>query len=273
MSATDATALRRLLEQVQSGERSVDDAFAQLRRAPATDLGFATIDHDRARRCGFPEVVFCQGKTPSDAADIAAEILTRSDRLLMTRVEQAHADAVLARLPGARHHVRARCVTVQPPDLPQRGLVAVVSAGTADLPVAEEAAVTLHIAGNRVEPFTDIGVAGLHRLLARIDAIRAANAIVVCAGMDGALPSVIGGLVDKPVIAVPTSIGYGAAFAGLAALLGMLNSCAAGVAVVNIDNGFGAGYLASQINLQSASMRARASLRQLDDDAGIGHRE
>ncbi|HEX5053910.1 MAG TPA: nickel pincer cofactor biosynthesis protein LarB [Planctomycetota bacterium] len=255
--ADEAASLRALLEQVRAGERTVDDAFSQLCAAPRADLGFATIDHDRTRRCGFPEVVFCEGKTPDDAADIAAEILTRADRLLMTRADHAQADAVLDRVPVARHHVRARCITVQPPDLQLRGLVAVVSAGTADLPVAEEVAVTLGIAGNRVEQFTDIGVAGLHRLLARIDAIREANAIVVCAGMEGALPSVVAGLVDKPVIAVPTSVGYGAAFGGIAALLGMLNSCAAGVAVVNIDNGFGAGYLASQINLRSTRQEPR----------------
>ncbi len=253
-AATTEAMLRRLLQQVRTGERSVDDALAQLRTttAAAAELGFATIDHDRARRCGFPEVVYCAGKTPADAAEIAAEILTRADRLLMTRADPMIAAAVCARLPQARYHERARCVVVSPPDLPQRGLVAVVSAGTADLPVAEEATVTLHLGGNRTEPFTDIGVAGLHRLLACIDRIRAANVIVVAAGMDGALPSVVAGLVDKPVVAVPTSIGYGAAFGGLASLLAMLNACAAGVAVVNIDNGFGAGYLASLINLRTA---------------------
>ena len=247
-------ALRRLLQQVRAGGCSIDDALATLRTegAAAKDLGFATVDHDRARRCGFPEVVFCQGKTPEDAAAIAAEILTRADRLLMTRADPAHAAAVVERLPRARYHARARCITVEPAELTRRGLVAVVSAGTADLPVAEEAGVTLELAGNHVERFTDIGVAGLHRLLGRIDAIRAANVVVAAAGMEGALPSVIAGLVDKPVIAVPTSVGYGASFGGLTALLGMLNSCAAGVAVVNIDNGFGAGYLASLINLRTA---------------------
>jgi len=252
----DEAALRQLLVQVQCGEASIDEALANL--APLTaplagQLGFATVDHDRARRCGFPEVVFCQGKSPSDAAAIAVEILTRSDRVLLTRADAAHAAAVRERLPQAHHHERARCLTVVPEGLPLRGRVAVVSAGTADLPVAEEACVTLAASGNRVEPFTDVGVAGLHRLLARIDAIRAANVVIAVAGMEGALPSVLAGLIDKPVIAVPTSVGYGASFGGLTALLAMMNSCAAGVAVVNIDNGFGAGYLASLINLRIAS--------------------
>jgi pyridinium-3,5-biscarboxylic acid mononucleotide synthase len=257
----DRNDLRTLLEAVRRGDRSVDEALAHLRlaAAPPGELGVTTIDHDRARRCGFPEVVFCQGKSPEDAAAIAQEILTRSDRLLMTRADEAHAEAVLAAVPGAVHHRRARCITHLPEDQGGgdegtgdhggRGLVAVVSAGTADLPVAEEAVVTLRAAGNKVEQFTDVGVAGLHRLLRHLEAIRRANVIVAVAGMEGALPSVLGGLVDRPVIAVPTSVGYGANFGGLSALLTMLNSCAAGVAVVNIDNGFGAGHLASRINL------------------------
>ncbi len=172
--------------------------------------------------------------------------------MLLTRAEQAHVEAVCSAIPDARHHARARCLTVTRSELPAHGEVAVVSAGTADLPVADEAAVTLEVAGNHVTRHTDVGVAGIHRLMARIEAIRRANAVVVVAGMEGALPSVVAGLVDKPVIAVPTSVGYGASFAGLSALLTMLNSCAAGIAVVNIDNGFGAGYLASQINRQTA---------------------
>jgi NCAIR mutase (PurE)-related protein len=250
--------LRRLLEQVRAGDRSVDEALAALQAggtAPrARELGFATVDHDRARRCGFPEVVFCPGKRPADAAAIAVEILTRADRVLLTRAEPAHAEAVLAARPDAVWHRRARCVTVTPPDLPQHGLVAVASAGTSDLPVADEAAVTLRTFGNRVEQFTDVGVAGLHRLLAHIDRIRAANVVIACAGMEGALPSVLAGLLDRPLVAVPTSIGYGASFDGLAALLTMLNGCAAGVGVVNIDNGFGAGYLASLVNLRIAGV-------------------
>ena len=253
MNAQPDPSLRELLQQVQHGRRSVDDALAALQRSPAAELGFATVDHDRTRRCGHPEVVFCQGKTPGDAAAIAVEILQRADRVLLTRCEPAHAAAVRERLPQARWHERARCVAVVPDAAPRTGRVAVVSAGTADLPVADEAAVTLDFTGCRVERFTDVGVAGLHRLLRHLDAIRAANAIVVVAGMEGALPSVLGGLVDRPLIAVPTSVGYGASFGGLAALLTMLNSCAAGVGVVNIDNGFGAGILASQINRRCAA--------------------
>lgn len=265
--------LRQLLAAVQSGDRSVDDALQELQARPATSgyathgteagsqqLDFATIDHDRKRRCGFPEVVFCQGKTAADTAVIATEILTRADRVLLTRATKEHADAVQQQLPQAVYHERARCVTVTPGGQPldqlaQLGHAAVVCAGTADLPVAQEAATTLRIAGNRVAEFCDIGVAGLHRLLHRLPEIRSANVIVVVAGMEGALPSVIAGLVDKPVIAVPTSVGYGACFAGLSALLTMLNSCAAGIGVVNIDNGFGAGYLASQINHAAAQAR------------------
>ncbi|HEB53992.1 MAG TPA: nickel pincer cofactor biosynthesis protein LarB [bacterium] len=253
--------LRALLERVRAGDVAVDEALARLGANPPADgaLGFATVDHQRAERCGFPEVVFCQGKTPADSAAIAREILTRSDRLLMTRADKHHRQAVQAAVPTARWHERARCLTVARDEPEAVGEVAVVSAGTADLPVAGEATVTLRIAGNRVSEYTDVGVAGLHRLLDRIDAIRRANAVVVVAGMEGALPSVVAGLIDKPVIAVPTSIGYGAAFAGLAALLTMLNSCAAGIGVVNIDNGFGAGYLASQINRQSASQNRPTS--------------
>ena len=254
-ASPDQNTLRQLLQDVQRGDCSVEAALARFGalapRPPAAELGFATVDHDRAGRCGFPEVVFCPGKTPADAAAIAAEILTRADRVLLTRADPAHAAAVLARLPQAQYHERARCLTVAPPDLPQRGRVAVVCAGTADLPVAEEAAVTLRIAGNLVEQFTDVGVAGLHRLLAHLPAIRQAAVVVAVAGMEGALPSVLAGLLDRPVIAVPTSVGYGASFGGLTALLAMLNSCAAGTAVVNIDNGFGAGYLASLINLRT----------------------
>lgn len=254
---TDAAArLRALLSAVQAGRRSVDDALRELQHAgaaaasdaAASPFDFATVDHDRHRRCGFPEVVFCERKTPADAAAIAAEILHRSDRLLMTRASAEHAAAVAAVAPRATFHERARCIAVAPEHPVETGLVAVVSAGTADLPVAEEAIVTARLTGSRVAAFADVGVAGVHRLLARIDAIRRARVVVVVAGMEGALPSVVGGLVDRPVIAVPTSVGYGASFGGLAALLTMLNSCAAGVGVVNIDNGFGAGYLASQIN-------------------------
>jgi hypothetical protein len=239
--------LRELLALVRAGELDVDAALAQL--APGRELGFAHVDHERSARCGFPEVVFCPGKRPEEAAAIAQEILTRSDRVLLTRVDAAHARAVQQVLPDAVVHERARCITVERGDRPRRGCVALVAAGTADLPVAEEAAVTLDLFGNRVERHYDVGVSGLHRLLAKIPSVRTANVAVAIAGMEGALPSVLAGLLHRPVIAVPTSVGYGAAFGGLAALLAMLNSCAAGVAVVNIDNGFGAGYLASLVNL------------------------
>jgi NCAIR mutase (PurE)-related protein len=247
--------LRTLLDDVRAGNRSIDDAMRALRSpltAAAAQLDVATVDHDRAQRCGVPEVVFCEGKRANDAAAIAFEIHARARRVLLTRARPEHFAAVRERLPSAHWHDPARCITVASP-APEHGLVAVVCAGTADLPVAEEAAVTARFAGSRVETFTDVGVAGLHRLFARLDAIRAANAIVAVAGMEGALPSVLAGLVDRPVIAVPTSIGYGASFGGLTALLAMLNSCAAGVAVVNIDNGFGAGYLAARINSRTAS--------------------
>jgi NCAIR mutase (PurE)-related protein len=254
--------LRDLLAKVQSGERSIDDALQALQVAgtpeSAARLDFATVDHDRSRRCGFPEVVFCQGKTASDTAAIATEILTRADRVLLTRANAEHAAAVQQAIPRAEYHERARCLTVTPAgqsltELAKTGHAAVICAGTSDLPVGAEAATTLRIAGNRVTEFTDVGVAGLHRLLERMPEIRTAKVIVAVAGMEGALPSVVAGLVDKPVIAVPTSVGYGASFAGLSALLTMLNSCAAGIGVVNIDNGFGAGYLASQINLGTSS--------------------
>lgn len=239
--------LRRLLQQVQAGELAVEAALPLL--AAAGDLSFAQVDHDRARRCGLPEVVFCPGKLPAEAAAIAVEVLQRQDRVLLTRADGAHVAAVRAALPDAVHHARARCLVVDRAPRPGQGLVAVVAAGTADLDVAEEAAVTLQLCGSRIERHYDVGVAGLHRLLDRLPAIRAARAVVAVAGMEGALPSVLAGQLDRPVVAVPTSVGYGAAFGGIAALLAMLNSCAAGVAVVNIDNGFGAGYLASQINL------------------------
>ena len=214
---------------------------------------FAVVDHDRAARCGFPEVVFCQGKQPAQVVAIALEILARAPRVLLTRAEAEHAEAVLEAVPGAVHHQRARCLTVDPQPLPRTGQVAVVCAGTADLPVAEEARVTLEILGCRTESFTDVGVAGLDRLLSRLPAIRAAHVVIAVAGMEGALPSVLAGQLDKPVIAVPTSVGYGVSLDGLAPLLTMMSSCAAGIGVVNIDNGFGAGYLAAQINRLAAS--------------------
>ncbi len=241
--------LRALLADVQRGALDVDAALRAL--TPAAELGFATVDHDRQRRCGLPEVVFCQSKTPADASAIAREIVARCGRVLMTRAEPEHVLAAKTELPDAVWHERARCIVVDREPVEPQGLVAVVAAGTADLPIAEEAAVTAAFAGARVERHFDVGIAGLHRLLARIDSIRRASCAVAVAGMDGALPSVLGGLLATPVFAVPTSVGYGAHFGGLAPLLTMLNSCAAGVSVVNVDNGFGAGYLAALVNRQS----------------------
>ncbi|MEO6871547.1 MAG: nickel pincer cofactor biosynthesis protein LarB [Chthoniobacterales bacterium] len=213
------------------------------------DLGFARVDIDRRRRTGFPEVIFGQGKTPEQVAQIAAVILERELVLLATRVSREQFATVKVNFPAAVFHERARCLTIEREPLPKLAhSVAVVAAGTSDLPVAEEAAVTLEIFGNSVERIYDAGVAGIHRLLVETDRLRTCAAIIVVAGMEGALPSVVAGLVDKPVIAVPTSVGYGASFGGLAALLGMLNSCGSGVTVVNIDNGFGAAYAAATIN-------------------------
>ena len=246
--------LRRTLELVAGGELGVEDAVAQLQAG--TDLGFARVDHQRASRCGFPEVVLCEGKEPGDVAAIAATILERAPRCLLTRAGRDCANAVSRHIPDAVFHSRARCITVDREPLPRRGLVGLVAAGTGDLPVAQEAQLTMEIMGTRVEGHLDVGIAGLHRLLDRLPAIAEAHAVVAVAGMEGALPSVLAGLIHRPVIAVPTSIGYGASFGGLAALLAMLNSCAAGVGIVNIDNGFGAGYLAASINRLALSNRS-----------------
>jgi NCAIR mutase (PurE)-related protein len=228
----------------------VDEALDRLRTLPYEDLGFAEVDHHRPLRTGSPEVVLGQGKTPEQIAAIA-ERLARSGRLLVTRATPEAYRAVKERLPGAVYHAEARAITLDTVGAPRLPGVAVCCAGTSDLPVAEEAAVTAEIMGAAASRYYDIGVAGLHRLLDKLDALRRANAVVVVAGMEGALPSVVAGLVPCPVIAVPTSVGYGASFQGLAPLLAMLNACAPGVAVVNIDNGFGAGYLAALINRQA----------------------
>lgn len=214
-----------------------------------TDLGFARVDTDRRRRCGFPEVIFGSGKTPVEVLGIARVILEKDGVLLVSRASEAHHVALAEEFPGAKFHPRARCITVEERPLPKkRGTVGVICAGTSDLPVAEEAAVTLEIFGNAVLRIHDVGVAGIHRLLAVQEQLEGCNVLIVVAGMEGALPSAVAGLVSKPVIAVPTSVGYGANFGGLAALLGMLNSCGSGVTVVNIDNGFGAAYAAAQMN-------------------------
>ena len=246
MTPVEAT---QLLEDFRAGKISQGQALAALGKEPVADLGFAQVDQHRALRQGFPEVVFGAGKTPAQVVKISAEILKQSDRVLITRITPAHAKALAQKFPKAKHHETARCVAIEKKKSKTRaGTIAILSAGTSDQPIAEEAAVTAEAMGNRVQRLYDVGVAGLHRLLARVEDFREANVIIVVAGMEGALPSVVAGLVDKPVIAVPTSIGYGASFEGVAALLGMLNSCGSGVTVVNIDNGFGAAYAASQIN-------------------------
>ena len=241
--------LKNWLEQVQNGELSVPQALEHLRDLPFADLGDVMLDTHRELRNGYPEVIYCAGKTPDQVRTAVEFLLARGSNILATRAE-AKIYAALADLhPDLRYNPVARTVTLCLREAPSVATyVAVVTAGTSDLPVAEEAAETAQICGSRVERVNDVGVAGIHRVFAKLEVIRGARVVVVVAGMEGALPSVIGGLVDKPVIAVPTSIGYGASFNGLAALLGMLNSCASGVSVVNIDNGFGAGYLASMIN-------------------------
>jgi pyridinium-3,5-biscarboxylic acid mononucleotide synthase len=242
-----------LLEAIREGAVPVDEALERLRKLPYEDLGFASVDHHRALRKGFPEVVLGEGKSAEQVAAITERLAARSDRLLVTRADVEMYQAVKERVPDAAYHAAARAVTLDRSKEPRRPGVAVCCAGTSDVPVAEEAAVTAELMGSAVDRMFDVGVAGLHRLLDKLERLRAAKALVVVAGMEGALPSVVAGLVAAPVVAVPTSVGYGASFRGLAPLLAMLNACAAGVAVVNIDNGFGAGYLAAVINRQSWS--------------------
>jgi NCAIR mutase (PurE)-related protein len=245
---TDTEAIR-LLEQFRAGGISREQVLQRFQAAPVSDLGFAQVDTHRALRKGFPEVIFGAGKTPVQVVKIAERLCKQEERILITRIQDVHARLLRKRFKHAVHHEVARCVTIEKkPRRKRSGKIAVVSAGTSDLPVAEEAAVTAEIMGNEVVRIADVGVAGIHRLFGRLETIQMANVIIVVAGMEGALPSVVAGLVSKPVIAVPTSVGYGASFGGLAALLGMLNSCGSGVTVVNIDNGFGAGYAAGQIN-------------------------
>ena len=241
--------LKILLEQVKGGEVAVDDALQSLRTLPFEDLGFSKIDHHRQLRTGFPEVIFCQGKTVEHVKQISERILAAGHPLLATRATPDMYNAVKEIQPAARYNELGRTISVSQSE-ENAGVsgILVVSAGTSDLPVAEEAAETALMMGNPPERLYDVGVAGLHRLMSNHEKLLNARVIIVVAGMEGALPSVVGGLVDCPVIAVPTSIGYGASFGGLAALLGMLNSCASGVTVVNIDNGFGAGYSAALIN-------------------------
>jgi NCAIR mutase (PurE)-related protein len=249
----DEERLRELLEAVQAGSLSVDDSLERLRQLPYEDIGFAQIDHHRALRTGFPEVILGEGKTVDEVVAIAERLLAHGDRLLVTRVGDDCYRALKEVVPDALYHPRARAITVERRREARQPGVAVVCAGTSDLPVAEEAAVTAELMGSQAERLYDVGVAGIHRLLDQMEPLRGANALVVVAGMEGALPSVVAGLVASPVIAVPTSEGYGASFHGLAPLLAMLNACAPGVAVVNIDNGFGAGYMAAVINRQAWS--------------------
>jgi pyridinium-3,5-biscarboxylic acid mononucleotide synthase len=245
----NADSIRKLLEQVRRGKVSPDEAVERLRHLPFEDLGFAKVDHHRALRNGMPEVIFGQGKTPAQMASIFSRLARHGGNILATRASELQLAAVRKKVPKARYRALARAIVLERDRTTYgKGIIAVVSAGTSDIPVAEEAVVTAEMMGNHVEHLYDVGIAGIHRLLANRAALLRARVVIVCAGMEGALPSVVGGLVGVPVIAVPTSVGYGAAFQGLAALLGMMNSCASNVSVVNIDNGFGAGYVAALIN-------------------------
>ncbi len=240
--------LRHLLESLKRGEVSTEDVLGRLKSLSFEDVGFAKIDHHRRIRNGYPEVIYGEGKTPAQVAEIFARLADKNPNVLCTRASAAVAEAVLGRVPDARYHELCRILEVRRSQAEPVGLVALAAAGTSDLPVAEEAAVALEVFGSRVERVYDVGVAGIHRLFAHGDVLRRARCVIAVAGMEGALPSVVGGLVDVPVIAVPTSVGYGTSFGGITALLAMLNSCASGISVVNIDNGFGAAYQADMIN-------------------------
>lgn len=242
--------LKELLTQVKSGEVDIEQALERFRRMPFDDMGFVKIDSHRHIRCGFPEVILCQGKTVEQVVKIVQRMLENDSNVLATRASREVYEAILTIESTAKYNELGRTITISKTkcEPPQDKVILIVTGGTADIPVAEEAAVTAEMMENHVERLYDVGVAGLHRLLGNKDRLFEANVIIVVAGMEGALASVVGGLVDKPVIAVPTSVGYGASFNGLAALLTMLNSCASGVSVVNIDNGFGAGYCAALIN-------------------------
>ncbi|MGD0618777.1 MAG: nickel pincer cofactor biosynthesis protein LarB [Bryobacteraceae bacterium] len=245
----DEQVLRGLLDDVRSGTASVDDALDRMRHLPFEDLGYAKLDHHRALRHGLTEVIFGKGKTADQILGIATRLLDKSQNLLITRTDAAVAERLKQLYPAAEYFPLSGAVRVwRERTIHGKGPIAVVSAGTSDIPVAEEARLTAEVMGNAVDVIYDVGVAGIHRLLSHSERLMAARVVVVCAGMEGALPSAVGGLVSAPVIAVPTSVGYGASFNGLAALLGMLNSCSSNVTVVNIDNGFGAGYVASLIN-------------------------
>ncbi len=243
-----------LLDRFQRGETDRDSVLREFQSAPVSELGFAAVDLHRTLRKGFPEVIYGAGKTPEQVVAIAEKVVGVDNRVLVTRVGSEHARLFLERFPAGVHHAAARCLTLETSPLkPRTGEIAVVAAGTSDLPVAEEAAITAEFMGNPVRRIYDVGVAGIHRLFARLPEIQAARVVIVVAGMEAALPSVVGGLVGRPIIGVPTSVGYGSHLGGLTALLGMLNSCASGLTVVNIDNGFGAGYAANAINALSDS--------------------
>ncbi len=255
----DEKILKILLESVRSGRTGIAEAVEQLRRLPFESVGFANIDHHRAIRCGFPEVIYSPGKTTEQLRTIFRKLAEKGSNVLATRAEREAYEAVRTDFPAAEYNELARTITLRQDDGEAIGHIAIAAAGTSDLPVAEEARVTAEIMGQRVTTHYDVGVAGLHRLLAQSEVLQSANVVVVVAGMEGALASVVGGMVASPVIAVPTSVGYGASFGGLSALLTMMNSCAAGVSVVNIDNGFAGGYIAALINRQS---------EQIPKDAG-----
>jgi hypothetical protein len=245
----DSMEIKNLLHDVKNENVSIDDAVGRFAELPYKEMGFAKIDNHREIRVGYPEIIYCQGKTVEQVREIVAFMNTKNNNILGTRATREMYEAVKEVCCEAEYNALARTITMKKKDIPLTDTyIAVVTAGTSDMSVSEEAAVTAEIFGNRVERINDVGVAGIHRLFSKLDLIRGARVIIAVAGMEGALPSVIGGLVDKPVIAVPTSVGYGANFGGLSALLSMLNSCASGTSVVNIDNGFGAGYMASMIN-------------------------
>jgi NCAIR mutase (PurE)-related protein len=242
--------LEKILASVAAGNTSVQEALAQLKHLSVEDIEYAHIDHHRSLRKGFPEVIYGEGKTALQIIGIMEKIIRQENVVLVTRVDPAKADALGERFPEAEYHADARMVVVKKSEQPQqgKGVITVISAGTSDIPVAREAGLTAEVMGNRVESLFDVGVAGIHRLFQHQELIQQASVLIVVAGMEGALPAVVAGVVNKPVIAVPTSVGYGVSFGGLTALFAMLNSCSSNVAVVNIDNGFGAGYLASIIN-------------------------
>jgi pyridinium-3,5-biscarboxylic acid mononucleotide synthase len=245
----DSDSLKLLLENVKNGSVNIDDALTELKKLPFEDLGFAKVDHHRNLRNGYPEVIYSQGKTVGQIKDIVKNLMEKNNNIMATRASKEVFEGIREFTDDAVYYEAARIVVVKRREiLMSEKVIAVVTAGTSDISVAEEAAITAEVMGNTVNRIYDVGVAGIHRLFANADALMKANVLIVAAGMEGALASVVGGMVDKPVIAVPTSVGYGANFGGLSALLTMLNSCASGIGVVNIDNGFGAGYLASMIN-------------------------